>query len=175
MPSSTALSLWPFWPPFSFLSKQAPMLFLPSEMFLAIHLQANLFIRRSGHKCLGSKIFLGVHENVLLSFKISKKKKNPFWSKKMFQYIILTCLYSYQCNDKIWLIILLRRKGPMKAKMFRAYRSHNMAPAYPIPHLYLTMGFPLIPQPQSPFFGVICLIFPDYMNSLYKFPHYLVI
>ena len=63
----------------------------------------------------------------------------------------------------------------MKAKMFRAYRTHNMAPAYHIPHLYLTMGLPLIPQHQSPFFGVLCLIFPDYMSSLYKFPHYLVI
>ena len=41
----------------------------------------------------------------------------------------------------------------MKAKMFRGYRSHNEAPAYPIPRLYLTMRLTFIPQPQSPFFG----------------------
>ena len=54
----------------------------------------------------------------------------------------------------------------MKAKMFRGYRSHNEAPAYPIPRLYLTMRLTFIPQPQSPFFGDSLLDFP----RLYEFP-----
>lgn len=89
--------------------------------------------------------------------------------------MILIYFSSYQYNDKIWLIILLKRKGPMKVKMFRGYRSHNVAPALsyspPLPdhetHSFLS--------PKAPSLEDCCLIFPDYMSSLYKFSHYLVI